>query len=179
MKRIVFIALCLLALSVKAQEINWVSIEKAVELQQKEPRKIIMDFYTKWCGPCKLLDRNTFKNKDVATYVNENFYAVKFNAEGKDEVNFNGKTFSNPSYDPARANRRNSAHEFTRYMQVSGYPSIVFIDEDQNLLTKVVGYQSPQQLELYLKLFKNNDHKSITSRKEFESYVKDFQAEFN
>mgnify|MGYP000536572778 FL=1 len=71
---------------VSAQEINWVSLEEAVELQKKNPKKIIMDVYTSWCGPCKMLDRNTFQNKDVAAYINKNYYAVKFNAEGQEEI---------------------------------------------------------------------------------------------
>ena len=65
-----------------SQEIKWISLEDAVYLQEAAPRNIIIDMYTKWCGPCKLLDRNTFANKDVAKYINDNFYAVKFNAEG-------------------------------------------------------------------------------------------------
>lgn len=178
MKKIIIIPLLFIAFGLHAQKINWISVDEAVALQQTEPRKIMMDFYTKWCGPCKLLDRNTFNNKDVANYVNENFYAVKFNAEGDEVVNFGGRKFSNPNYDPAKASRRNSKHQFAGYMQISGYPTITFIDENQNLLTKVVGYQTPQQLELYLKLFKNNDHKDIKSRQEFETYVKDFKAEF-
>ncbi len=65
-----------------AQEINWVTFEEALKLQKEKPKKIMMDVYTNWCGPCKMLDRNTFQNKDVANYVNEHYYAVKFNAEG-------------------------------------------------------------------------------------------------
>ena len=38
-----------------AQKINWISLEKAVALQKKEPKKIMMDAYTSWCGPCKCL----------------------------------------------------------------------------------------------------------------------------
>ena len=95
--------------SLLSQEIKWISLEDAVYLQEAAPRNIIIDMYTNWCGPCKLLDRNTFANKDVAKYINENFYAVKFNAEGNDIVNFKGYTFENPNYDPAKANRRNSS----------------------------------------------------------------------
>ena len=44
------------SLSLKAQEkINWISLEKAVELQKKTPKKILIDMYTVWCGPCKML----------------------------------------------------------------------------------------------------------------------------
>ena len=63
-----------------SQEVNWISMDKAQELQ-KVPKNIMMDVYTDWCGPCKLMDKNTFQNPDVANFLNENFYAVKFNAE--------------------------------------------------------------------------------------------------
>ena len=107
MKRILFIAAVLFfTVQVNAQEINWVTLEEAVELQKKKPKKIMMDVYTNWCGPCKMLDRNTFHNKDVVDYVNKNYYAVKFNAEGNETVNFSGKTFDHPQYDPAKANTR-------------------------------------------------------------------------
>ncbi len=68
--------------------------------QAKEPRKVMIDVYTKWCGPCKMMMRNTFTNADVISYINENFYAVKFDAEGPDPVEFKGKTFSNPRMSP-------------------------------------------------------------------------------
>ena len=93
-----------------------------------------MDVYTNWCGPCKLLDKNTFHNADVVDYINEHFYAVKFNGEGNDELSFKGKSFSNPNYDPAKAQRRNSAHQLTRYFGLRAYPSIVFIDENQEMI---------------------------------------------
>ena len=119
MKKLLLIAILFFALNLKAQEINWVTFEEAIELQQNEPRKIIMDFYTNWCGPCKLLDKRTFANKDVSKYINENYYAVKFNAEGNSQVNFNGNAFTNPNYDPGKANRRNSSHQLSRYFGVN------------------------------------------------------------
>ena len=41
-----------------SQEINWISMDKALELQKKVPKNIIMDVYTEWCGPCKIMDKN-------------------------------------------------------------------------------------------------------------------------
>ena len=74
-------------------------MDEAARLQKQYPKKIIIDMYTTWCGPCRMLDRNTFSNKSLAEYVNANFYAVKFNAEGNEIVNFKGQQFSNPNYD--------------------------------------------------------------------------------
>lgn len=178
MKNIILIVLVLIGFNLNAQEINWVTLEEAVELQQKEPRKIIMDFYTKWCGPCKLLDKNTFKNKDVAKYINENYYAVKFNAEGNDVVNFMDSKFTNPKYDPAKANRRNYSHQLTQYFRVTAYPTMVYLDENGSLITQTKGYQTPQQLELYLKMFHKNDYKNFKSQEDANTYHKAFKPEF-
>ncbi|TYA92348.1 thioredoxin family protein [Seonamhaeicola marinus] len=161
-----------------AQEINWVSLEEAVELQKKAPKKIMMDVYTNWCGPCKMLDRNTFHNKDVAAYVNQNYYAVKFNAEGNDEISFNGKTYSNPGYNPAKANSRNSAHQLSRYLQIQAYPTIVFLDEKGEVIAPIRGYQTPTQIELYLKLFESDKYKEIDTQEKFSEYYKAFKPEF-
>ena len=56
----------------QSQDVNWITIEKAQELQKTNPKNIIMDVYTDWCGPCKLMDKNTFQNNDVANFLNEN-----------------------------------------------------------------------------------------------------------
>jgi len=168
----------LTTLVTSAQEINWVTLDKAVELQQKAPKKIMMDMYTAWCGPCKMLDRNTFSNPDVIQYVNTHYYAVKFNAEGNDVVAFKGKTFTNPSYNPARAKSRNSAHQLASFFQIRSYPTILFLDEKANFLAPIVGYKTPQDLELYLKMFKNNEHKEMTSQDAFNVYFKAFKPEF-
>ncbi|MBV7269272.1 thioredoxin family protein [Winogradskyella luteola] len=160
------------------KEINWITIEEAVELQKKEPKKIIMDVYTNWCGPCKLLDKNTFHNADVVDYINEHYYAVKFNGEGNDVVTFNEKTFKNPKYDPAKANRRNSAHEFTGYLKVRAYPTIVYFDEEANIIAPISGYRKPQQLELYLKLFQSDKYKEMDTQEKFNEYYKSFKPTF-
>ena len=159
-------------------EIKWMTLEEAVAAQAKEPRKIIMDMYTTWCGPCKLLDKNTFHNKDVADYINKNYYAVKFNAEGNDVVKFKENTFTNPSYDPAKAKRRNSGHQLAGYFRVQAYPTIVFLDEKADLITPIKGYHNPNQLELFLKLFATNKYKEVKSQEQFNEYRKNFKPEF-
>lgn len=55
----------------QAQEIKWMTMNEALAAQKKKPKKILMDAYTTWCGPCKLMDQKTFTNKDVVNYVNK------------------------------------------------------------------------------------------------------------
>lgn len=175
---LVFTLAVLTSVASVAQEINWITLEKALELQKKDPRKIMMDVYTNWCGPCKMLDKNTFKNADVANYVNQNYYAVKFNAEGNEQVNFKGQVFKNPSYKAELASKRNSVHELAYALQVQAYPTIVFMDETGEIIAPIKGYQTPPQLELYLKMFKANDHKDLDSQEKFNDYYAVFKPKF-
>jgi thioredoxin-related protein len=180
MKKLGFICILAILTSVNsiAQEINWVTLEKAVALQKKTPKKIIMDVYTNWCGPCKMLDKNTFQNPDVVDYVNKHYYAVKFNAEGNTTIAFNGKTYTNPNYKEELTNRRNGVHEFTYYLQVNAYPTIVYFDEVGNVLSPIKGYQNPQQIELYLKMFKEDKHKELKTQEDFNNFFTSFVPKF-
>lgn len=178
MRKIITLVLLVIAGgSLQAQEINWMSMNEALEAQKNKPKKIFMDAYTTWCGPCKMLDKNTFSDENVIAYVNENYYAVKFNAEGDEKVNYKDKEFKNLNFDPERKGR-NSTHQFAAALRVTGYPSLVFFDEEANLITPIPGYRTPEQLELYLKLFANDDYKKLTSQEAFKEYEENFEGSF-
>lgn len=178
MKKFIIVLVLIIGFSANAQEIKWMSLEEAVEAQKATPKKIFIDAYTLWCGPCKMLDKKTFKNKDVANYINENFYAVKFNAEGNETINFQGNTFTNPNYDSKKGNGRNSSHQLSQYFSIRAYPTLVFLDEEANLIAPLPGFKTPQQLEIYLKLFKSDDYKNITEQGDWVAYQENFNYEF-
>ena len=161
-----------------SQKVNWITIEKAQELQKKVPKNIIMDVYTNWCGPCKLMDKYTFQNPDVANYLNDNFYSVKFNAEGDEKVIFKGRNFKNNNYKKSLSNTRNSTHDFARYLGVSGYPTIVFFDMNSNPIAPITGYLNPNQIEIYLNLFSNDAYTEIKSQEDFKKFVENFESQF-
>ena len=179
MKKSFFLLLIFLASFnlVQAQKIEWMTLAEAMEAQKAEPKKIFMDVYTDWCGPCKLLDKNTFQNPDVSNYISEYYYAVKFNAEGQEEINFFDQTFTNPNYDPNRKGR-NATHQFTQFLGVKGYPTMVFFSENGDPIMPVVGYQKPQQLELFLKMIKQGDYQVFSKPEDFENYRKTFRPKF-
>lgn len=177
MKNIILTVFTLFVTVVSAQEIQWMSMEKALEAQKENPKKIFMDVYTDWCGPCRMLDKKTFHNPDVAKYVNDNFYAVKFNAEGTEAFTYQGNYFSNPNYVEGKRGR-NSAHQFATALKVRGYPSMVFFDEKGTLIFPITGFHNVQQLEVFLKLMGTNDYKKVTSQKMFDEYQKTFKNTF-
>ena len=138
------------SLAVQAQEIKWLSLDEALAAQKKNPKPIFMDVYTDWCGPCKMLDKNTFQDKAVAEYINQNYYAVKFNAEGDGVINYKGKKYSNPQYVAARKGR-NAVHEFTYFLKVNAYPSMMIFDAKGDVKAPIVGYHKAEDLLTVLK----------------------------
>lgn len=144
-------------------EINWVTLEEAQELMKTKPKKVVVDVYTKWCGPCRMMMNSTFKDPNVIKYINENYYAVKFNAEGPDPVTFKGTTYTNGSYDPNRSGR-NGTHDLTRVIApVNGriaYPTLVYMDEEFNILSPVQGFMKATDLEPILKFLATDAYKT-------------------
>jgi len=131
-------------------EVPWVKIGKVESLVKKKPKKVIVDVYTSWCGPCKMLDKTTFRDPDVVKLMTDNFYSVKFNAEGPDPVTFKGKQYTNPRYNPAKTRGRNGQHTLTPTFGIRGYPSIIIMDENMKIIDKASGYLKPAQMKAFL-----------------------------
>lgn len=74
--------------------VKWMTLQEAMAKVKTQPKPVIMDFYTDWCGWCKKMMQTTYANPSLAQYINTNFYAVKFNAEGKDTVEYLGEKYA-------------------------------------------------------------------------------------
>lgn len=153
------------ATTIVSEEIKWVSINDLPALMAKQPKKVFIDVYTSWCGPCKMMMNTTFKDPAIIKYVNEHFYAVKFNAEGNEVVNFKGYEFVNSAYDPAKANSRNGTHDFTLAIAPVqtriAYPTIVYFDEKLSILAPLQGYFQPAQMQPVLTYFTEGKYAEI------------------
>jgi thioredoxin-related protein len=156
---LLFAAITSLSLIVKAQEtspIKWYTLEEALELNAKQPKKIFIDIYTDWCGWCKTMDKNTFSNPYIAKYLSENFYPVKFNAEGTGDITYKGQVFKN------RNQGQRSTHDFAIALLQGklSYPSVAFLDSTSTPITFLAGYQTPEQFEPILVFISEGRYKT-------------------
>ncbi len=146
--------------------VHWYTFSEAVALQKKSPRLIMVDVYTSWCGPCKMMSAQTFGNEIIAKYLNEHFYPVKFNAETRDSVAFNGVVFKNKN--PEGTQR--PVHDFAISILDGklSYPSIVFVDEDIKRVQTIVGFYRAPQFEPVVKFLGSGVYKKGTKYEDFE-----------
>ncbi len=156
----------------KAQDqpthINWMSIEEMEAANTKEPRKIIIDVYTDWCGWCKRMDKTTFQNPEIVRYINENYYAVKLDGEAQGVI-----TFRDAEYKFVKQGKR-GYHELaaTLLQGRMSYPSIVYLDENLDMIQPVPGYKSPEQMEQIIKYIGGSHYQTT----EYEEFLKEFES---
>jgi thioredoxin-related protein len=145
MKKLVIALLIVFSINAKAQEIKWTTLNQALTLQKKSPKPIFIDVYTDWCGPCKVLDKKTFHDKAVADYINANYYAVKFNAEGNSAVTYKGVKYGNKGY-VANKKGKNTTHDLVTKFKVPSYPAMVIIGKTGSYSKTILGLRSATEL---------------------------------
>ncbi|MBI2967119.1 MAG: DUF255 domain-containing protein [Bacteroidetes bacterium] len=154
-------------------KITWMTFEQAVEMNKKKPKKIFIDVYTHWCGWCKRMDATTFSDPVIVKYMNENFYAVKLNAEQKEPVTFNTHSFTNPNPDP---NIR-TVHELASSLldNKMQYPTTVYLDEKFQRLHIQAGYLQVDFLNVLLHYFGDDKYKTV----KWEDFQQTYKSDGN
>lgn len=123
-------------------KIEWTTFDKGFELAKKEKKLLVVDFYTDWCHWCKVMDEETYSNKEVIKYAKENVIMAKLNAETKEKFKFKDAFYS--------------GRELTMMFGVRGFPTTVFIDSRGELITSVSGFIPADKFTLILKYLAEN-----------------------
>ena len=146
-----------------ASAVQWMSFEQAVEKSKTEKRKIFIDVYTDWCGWCKVMDKKTFSEPAVAKLLNEKYYPVKFNAEQREDVVYNGTTFKFIEHG-GRGTHQLAAALLNNQLS---YPSVVFLNEDFAIVHILQGFRQAPEFHKIAE-FIGGDHYKTTKMDAWE-----------
>jgi len=135
---------------------TWMSFETGMELARDMGKPVVIDFYTSSCRWCRVMDKETFKDEKVASYLNEHFISIKLNAaQTTGSLEYGGKT-----YTPA---------QLARKFKVRAYPSIAYLDEKGGLIFVDVGFKKPKQFMVNLKYVTSGCHEKGVSIEQFRN----------
>ena len=163
-----FITTTLFSNAIRAQEtVNWQPIQQAETLANKQHRKIFIQIYTPWSEGFKELERSVLTQSSITKYLNETYIPVKFDAETREEVSFQGRTYKFVSQSGVSFNEL--ASELLRGQLV--YPTLVFLEEDGSLI-QAIQYRTPEQFEMIITYFGSDNHKKMPWKK----YERVYQA---
>jgi thioredoxin-related protein len=151
------------AQSSKKARVKWMKFEEAVMASRKEPRKIFVDIYADWCGWCKVLDRDTFSDSVVAKILNEHYYPVKLDAESKE-------TYTLPDGRTVSATELAASLAASKPGEQYGLPSMIVLNEETAILTRIQGAQKPDFMTPALLFFSENHY----LKKSWEAYAKEY-----
>ncbi len=134
-------------------EVEWLTWEQALERMKVEKRKIIVDVQTTWCSWCKKMDARTYKKESIATKINEEFYAIRFDGEHKEDIIFNNKIYSYVS-----GFGKKGYHELAKEIMNGrmSYPTTVFMDENLKVIQPIPGFQGETTFRMIMDYFSGN-----------------------
>lgn len=109
---------CAVTSSLVAAPFSDLSFEAASKLAAQTGKIVLVDFYTTWCGPCKMLDKTTWTDPAVIQLLEQKTVALRIDAEKEVALS-------------------------KRY-KIEAYPSVLLIKPDGTEIDRLVGYREPK-----------------------------------
>ena len=137
----------------KKAKIRWATFDEGLRLAKKENKILVVDFYTDWCHWCKVMEQETYGNKDVIAYARDNAVMARMNAETSEKFEFRDASYS--------------GRELTMMFGVTGFPATVFISPEGELITTVPGFIQAGKFKLIMKYLASKRYEKMN----FDEFV--------
>lgn len=133
MKKILsLVLLALLTLGAQAQtNFRKITYKEGLAAAKAEQKALFVDFYTSWCGPCKMMARTVFPQQGLGEYMNSHFVCLQIDAEKGEGV------------------------ELAKRFKVTAYPTFVVISPDDKELGRTVGSCTADEFQVKMEQIVN------------------------
>ena len=148
--------------------VNWLTLEEALKLNSETPKGIFLTFFTKSSAASSVMLVNAFSHKQVAKYLDENFYCVRLDAQTSDTLIWDKEYYN--------THGTGNFHDLAKIMMKDQmqFPSIFFFDHTNRLILSENLYLSPEALYMLSNYVVSESYKT----KAFADYIKTFKFEF-
>ncbi|MGC9331446.1 MAG: hypothetical protein ACP5DZ_06160 [Bacteroidales bacterium] len=153
--------------------INWLSMEEALMKQTQDGKKVMFLFYSNTYQPIssELMLKVNLQHPYLSTYINKYFHPVLFDAARTDTITMFDRTYINEQIAPGYP------HQFVFEVLKNNltFPSLLFLNNNSQLVAPIQGYYNNKILEPYLHYIATDAYKS-DKYNNYQEYYKQFEG---
>jgi thioredoxin-related protein len=139
-----------------APKVTWYDFNEGIKMASEKKKPVVMDFYADWCGWCRKMDAEVFSDREVAAKLRDNYICIRLHTDkNRDET----ITYKNHVL---------TKQEFTMMLGIQGLPTVVFMDREGSLITKIPGFIDKSTFLPLLKFIGNDCYQKKVS---FQDYL--------
>ncbi|SHF87317.1 Protein of unknown function, DUF255 [Flavobacterium fluvii] len=129
------------------------TFEEAEKLSKENPKPFVIFIHTSWCNYCKMMENSTFKNSEIISILNTDFYFIPLDAETKKDIHFNNHKFQ------FKPNGQNTGiHELATELATIDsqvvYPTIAILQTDFSIAFQKHSFLNAKDLLVILEKIK-------------------------
>ncbi|MBR1400690.1 MAG: thioredoxin family protein [Prevotella sp.] len=150
-------AICSVA-AVAQTNFRAISYADAIQAAKAEGKMVFIDFYTDWCGPCKMMARDVFPQKKLGDYMNSHFVSIKVNAE------------------------KGEGTSLAKRFDIHAYPTFVIVNSEDKEVNRTSGSREAESFISELERMVNPEKSPLAIRERYQAgdrsaqTVKDYAA---
>lgn len=132
---------------------QWKRYDQGLSAAKNSKKYIFVQFYANWCGYCRKMDKEVFSKPQILNQLKSNFVAIRVNGESTNAVTVEGKQLSE--------------QKLTQLHNVSGYPTLLFMDRQGKPIGKHPGYLGPDEFNSVLGYISSGSYQKMN----FQNYM--------
>src|SRR5690606_4765880 len=140
-------------------KINWMTWEQAVTACLINPKPVVVYFYTESCPECSKMDSVAFQDTIAHFYLNNEYYAVKMDAQLRDTIIYKRRYLVYREYKDLNAGYHDLAagmleHNFS-------FPAFVVFNRNLERLRNVNGYFNATLFNNFLDYYSRSEERRV------------------